>query len=94
MTPEQPTANVGKSLEARPGNDLEVATDLTIDASAVAPRLGLAPHAFMAAMRRGAISQITERGTDEDAGHYRVTFRFWRRRCRVVNSDTGAVVPA
>lgn len=68
---------------------------VTIDAGFVAPLLGLAPDAFMAAIRRGAVVQVTERGVDEDAGHYRVTFRYRRRRCRViVAADSGVVVRA
>jgi hypothetical protein len=68
---------------------------VTIDAGFVAPLLGLAPDAFMAAIRRGAVVQRTERGVDEDAGHYRVTFRYRRRRCRlIVSADTGAVLQA
>ena len=95
MPPEQPAADVDQSLDVRPRNDVLVVEDLAIDASTVAPRLGLTPRAFMAAIGQGAVSQITERGTDEDAGRYRVTFRFRRRTCRlIVTSATGAVVPA
>lgn len=66
-----------------------------LDAGMVAPMLGLSPEAFMRGVRRGMIVQRTERGLDEDAGWYRVTFRFRRRRCRIrFNPDTGMVVPA
>lgn len=66
-----------------------------LDAGVVAPMLGLSPEVFMRGVQRGMIVQRTERGVDEDAGWYRVTFRFRRRRCRIrFNPDTGTVVPA
>lgn len=95
MTSKQPITSVtqpdtGISAVASVGG-----AALTIDADLVAPLLGLAPDAFMAAIRRGGISQVTERGIDDDQGRYRVTFRYRRRRCRiVVRADTGTAAPA
>jgi len=67
---------------------------VTLDAGMVASMLGLSPEAFMRGVQRGMIVQRTERGQDEDAGWFRVTFRFRRRRCRVrFNPDTGMIVP-
>lgn len=68
--------------------------DIIIDAVAVAPLLGLSPDLFMSNLRHGRIAQLTERGVDEDAGLYRLTFRYRRRCCRVVvNPQTGTIVP-
>ncbi|HET8996830.1 MAG TPA: DUF6522 family protein [Acetobacteraceae bacterium] len=66
-----------------------------LDAGIIAPMLGLSPETFMRGVQRGMIVQRTERGLDEDAGWFRVTFRFRRRRCRIrFNPDTGTIVPA
>ena len=68
--------------------------DLAIDADLVAPLLGLSPDDFMEAIRRGRVGQLTERGEDDDAGRYRVTFRYRRRRCQVVvDAQSGAAIP-
>jgi hypothetical protein len=68
---------------------------VTLDGGMVAPLLGLSPEAFMRRVQRGIIVQRTERGQDEDAGWFRVTFRFRRRRCRIrFNPETGVIVPA
>lgn len=92
MTPNQPPTIPDRTSSAE-GSANNAA--VTVDAGLVAPLLGLAPDAFMAAIRNGAISQVTELGIDEDAGHYRVTFRYRRRRCRVVvRAETGAAVLA
>lgn len=85
------TSSVSESAAASAVADPAV----TLDAGMVAPMLGLSPEAFMRGVQRGMIVQRTERGVDEDAGWYRVTFRFRRRRCRIrLNLDTGTVVPA
>lgn len=75
----------------QPATDL----DITIDARAVAPLLGLSPGLFMSNLRRGMIAQLTERGVDEDAGLYRVTFHHGSRCCRiVVNPQADTISPA
>lgn len=92
MPQDQPPA--GAACGKNTGGS-DISEPMTIDAGFIAPLLGLAPEAFMAAIRRGAVVHVTERGVDEDAGHYRVTFRYRRRRCRViVSAKTGAVVRA
>lgn len=95
MTTEQRTASVVQPDIGIPAADPASGAPLTIDAVLVAPLLGLAPDAFMAAIKRGAISQLTERGINDDEGCYRVTFRYRRRRCRViVRPDIETAVPA
>jgi hypothetical protein len=98
MTSKQPTAGVarlGTGTPAVDSVDSVGGAPLTIDAVLVAPLLGLAPDAFMAAIKCGTIWQLTERGIDDDEGRYRVTFRYRRRRCRiVVRPDIGTAAPA
>jgi hypothetical protein len=68
--------------------------EMTIDADVVAPLLNLEPSAFIAAVRQGTVLQRTERGIEQDEGLYRITFRYRRRRCRIVmNPATGTVAP-
>jgi hypothetical protein len=95
MTSKQPTARVARLGTGTPAVDSVGGAPLTIDAVLVAPLLGLAPDAFMAAIKCGTIWQLTERGIDDDEGRYRVTFRYRRRRCRiVVRPDIGTAAPA
>ncbi len=84
------------SLPIGPDTTCLAATDtnIIIDALAVAPLLGLPPDLFMSNIRRGIITQVTELGVDEDAGLYRVTFRYRSRCCRVlVNPQAGTAIP-
>lgn len=79
-----------------PAAACSVATDsnIIVEAGAVAPLLGLSPDLFITNVRRGMIAQLTERGVDEDAGLYRVTFRYRSRCCRVVvNPQADTVTP-
>lgn len=91
--PAQSAVGVDQADETTSADHHNEDEELTIDAALIAPGLGLAPGAFMAAIKRGVIHQLTERGTDEDAGRYRVTFRYRTRRCQViVNPKTGVLV--
>ncbi|HEY7578520.1 MAG TPA: DUF6522 family protein [Acetobacteraceae bacterium] len=75
--------------------DADALPEMTVDANVVAPLLDLEPSAFIAAVRRGAVLQRTERGIEQDAGLYRITFRYRRRRCRIVmDPATGRIAPA
>lgn len=75
-------------------SDADTHPEMTIDADVVAPLLSLEPSAFIAAVRRGAVLQRTERGIDQDAGLYRITFRYRRRHCRIViNPAAGTIAP-
>ena len=56
--------------------------NLVFDAEAVAPLLGLEPAAFMEELRKGVVYQTHERGTEEDIGKNRVTFRY--RACQSI----------
>ncbi|MGH6991637.1 MAG: DUF6522 family protein [Stellaceae bacterium] len=50
--------------------------EVTLDATEVAPRLGLSPERFMALWRRGIIRQTFEQGVGDDAGRSRVILRY------------------
>jgi len=60
--------------------------DITVDASVIAARLGLSPDRLMTEMQRGLVFQVTEKGEGEDAGRYRLTFRY-RAREAVITVD-------
>jgi NAD(P)H-nitrite reductase large subunit len=93
MTPDQPAVGVDQASDAASEDRRSEDAQLIIDADLIAPRLGLASDAFMAAIRRGIVYQRTERGIDDDIGRYRVTFLYRERRCRVIVSpEAGAVV--
>ncbi|UEM07715.1 DUF6522 family protein (plasmid) [Skermanella rosea] len=65
----------------------DTAGDLVSDAEAVAPLLGLAPGFFMEELRKGVLYQMYERGTEEDIGRSRVTFRY-RAQQSVLSMDS------
>ncbi|HEU4603492.1 MAG TPA: DUF6522 family protein [Steroidobacteraceae bacterium] len=64
----------------------------TVAAAVIAEPLGLDPSAVQAQMRNGRITSLCERGVDEDAGRYRLTFFHGRRRLRVVVDESGTIV--
>lgn len=66
--------------------------DITLPAELVASQFGLSPDRFMLALRLGQIRQVTEHGSDEDAGRVRITFRYRRRRCQVMVDHGHAAV--
>jgi hypothetical protein len=72
--------------------EVDAAGDLVFDAAAVAPLLGLAPGAFMEELRKGLVYQGHERGTDEDAGKSRVTFRYRARQSTLTVDAFGRVL--
>lgn len=65
---------------------------ICVDASVIAEGLGLKPEDVQLLMRNGSITSVCERGEDEDAGRYRLTFFHQRRRLQLVVSETGAVI--
>ncbi len=62
---------------------------IEVDAALIADGLGIAPEQVQAAMREGRITSICERGIDEDAGTFRLTFFAGERRLRLTVSATG-----
>ncbi len=62
---------------------------ISIDAAVVAARLGMRPETLLAEMRKGLVFQVTEKGEGEDAGRYRVRFRYRAREAVVVVDEAG-----
>lgn len=63
--------------------------EVIVDAATVAAGLGLEVTRFRELMGTGAITTLCERGTDDDAGKYRLTFYYERRRVRLVTDSSG-----
>lgn len=68
------------------------AGDLVVDVEAVAPLLGLEPAAFMDELRKGVVCWVHERGTEEDMGKNRVTFRHRAQRAVLTLDDHGRLL--
>lgn len=66
--------------------------DVLVDAATVAAGLGLETSRFRELMGAGLIASLCERGIDEDAGRYRLTFYYERRRVRLVTDSSGNVL--
>lgn len=74
------------NADSTPGSEIE------IDGSLVAARLGLEVEAFRQLMHDGKVSVLCERGTGEDAGLNRVTFYFKDRRFRAIVTTDGQIL--
>ncbi|UEM20841.1 DUF6522 family protein [Skermanella mucosa] len=72
--------------------EVHAAGDLVFDAEAVAPLLGLTAKTFMDDLRKGILYQMFERGTEEDLGKSRVTFRHRARQAILTIDDHGRVL--
>lgn len=66
--------------------------DVQVDSSIIAEGLWLAPALVQPLMRQGRIASRLERGVDDDAGRYRLTFIHGRRQLRLVVDDAGHVI--
>jgi len=66
--------------------------EIMIDATLLAPRLGLSPEALKTEMRMGLVYSIAETGADEDEGRTRLTFRYRSRTWVVVVEPDGSLV--
>ena len=66
--------------------------DATIDARLVAQRFGLEPLDFLERLRKGEITSRFEKGVDEDAGTYRLTFFDENQRTRFVVNEAGEIL--
>jgi hypothetical protein len=65
---------------------------IEIEASIVAEGLELEPSLVQAMMRKGEITSLSERGVNEDAGRYRLTFFHKSRRFRLIVDGSGTIV--
>ena len=79
------------SMDRRIAIELAPAREIAIDGAVVAPGLGLDVEAFRRLMDERKIAVLCERGTDADAGLYRATFYFERRRARLIVDGDGHV---
>jgi hypothetical protein len=62
---------------------------LSIDAAVIGRGLNVEPSLVPVRMREGKITVLCERGFDEDAGRYRLTFFYENRRFRLVIDEAG-----
>jgi hypothetical protein len=65
---------------------------LCVDAAIIGKGLGFDPSLVQARMREGKIKSLCERGLDEDAGRYRLTFSYESRRFRLLVDEEGNVL--
>lgn len=64
----------------------------TVDAAVIAESFDLAPAIVQRRMREGKLTSRSERGVDEDAGRYRLTF-FYNQRCfHLIVDETGKIL--
>ena len=64
---------------------------IVVDATLVADGLGVDPSSVPARIRDGVITAICERGVDDDAGLYRMTFFRGGYRVRLVVDSGGTL---
>jgi len=64
----------------------------TVDAAIVAEPFGLEPSNVPVQMREGKITSVCERGVDDDAGRYRLTFFRGQLRLRLLVDDRGTIL--
>jgi len=65
---------------------------LSIDAAIIGRGLNVEPSLVPVRMCEGKITVLCERGFDEDAGCYRLTFLYENRRFRLVVDEAGNAV--
>jgi hypothetical protein len=68
--------------------------DITVEANYLAARFDLSVDRLRAEMQRGIIYSVVERGTGEDAGRLRLTFRYRARAWTVVVQHDGTLSEA
>jgi hypothetical protein len=65
---------------------------LCIDAAVIGQGLNVEASLVQVRMREGKITVLCERGVDEDAGRYRMTFFHENRRFRLVVDEKGNAI--
>lgn len=63
-----------------------------VDAALIGELLHIPPSRVPALMREGKITSTCERGADEHAGEFRLTFFYRNRRARVSTDPAGRIV--
>lgn len=65
---------------------------IDVDGARIAGLLGLGVDVFRELMANGHIATLCERGTGDDAGHWRATFWHGARRARLIVDGAGRIV--
>lgn len=63
-----------------------------VPATELGPLLGIAPADLPRLMREGIVTAQHEMGVDEDAGRFRLSFRYGDRLVRLTCADDGTVL--
>lgn len=71
--------------------ELEAGT-IQVDAAVIGAGLGIPPSLVPNHLRAGRLTSLCERGVDDDAGRYRLTFFHAGRRFRLVIDQSGRVI--
>lgn len=74
--------------------ELNPTLEIVIDGGPIAHALGLDTATFLRLLETRKIDQLCERGIDEDAGLYRASYYYHRKRVRVVVDREGRQVGA
>lgn len=67
-------------------------SSFSVNAKLVGKSLGVEAPLVQALIRERKITSVCERGVDEDAGTYRLTFFYGRRRLRLIVGETGNII--
>jgi hypothetical protein len=65
---------------------------ISVDARLIERSLGVEASRVQSLMREGKITSICERGVDEDAGTYRLTFFHGNCRMRLIVTESGNII--
>jgi hypothetical protein len=65
---------------------------VSVDAATIGAGLGVEPSVVHARIREGKMTSLCERGVDEDAGRYRLTFFLENRRFRLIVDERGNAI--
>lgn len=64
----------------------------TVDSTVIAEGFSLAPRIVQRRLREGKLTSRCERGVDQDAGRYRLTFFYNRRSFHLVVDEAGRII--
>ena len=65
---------------------------IVVGAEVIGNALGIDRLLVQQFMREGKITSLSERGIDDDAGTYRLTFLYGNRRARLIVSEQGHIL--
>lgn len=67
-------------------------SNIEVDATVVAAGLKISPALLLERLRDGTVTSRCEKGIDEDAGRYRLTFFSDTRRFQLIADANGAIL--